>query len=169
MIYKNKISIYRKILIILQCTISVFSFMFGCLFLGKNSSVKEIPIIFLALKFLLGNRLENFFNLFIHNYSIAFFIYSLNFLSYGIIGLIAPISIFCIIGFSFTYANSIYYYIFIFMEFFSFIYSITSSTNSRLKIKEYGFTNCNKFIFKNLIVIMFSIFISCLFEIISMN
>lgn len=158
-----------NIILTLQLISAVSAFLVG-FFFGKTHNTKEgTPLALFFLDFYLGNFIENWLTIFVHNYAVAFILYILNCLTFGILGIFNLLIIFFIIGFSSFFSTGISYLLFIVFEAAGFLYSVFSATKIRFEIKQKGFKLCKYNISRDLLNIVFILVAASFLEILSIN
>lgn len=163
---KNKL---LNIIFALQIISTVSAFLIG-FFCGKTNNTKEgTPLALFCLDFYLGNFIENWLTIFMHNYAVAFVLYLLNCLTFGILGILNLLIIFFIIGFSSFFSTGIVYWLFIIFESAGFLYSVFSSTNLRFEIKQKGFKSCRKNISFDLLNIILILSVASFLEVLAIK
>ena len=145
---KNKL---LNIIFALQVISTVSAFLIG-FFFGKTNNTKEgTPLALFFLDFYLGNFIENWLTIFMHNYAVAFVLYLLNCLTFGFLGILNLLIIFFLIGFSSFFSTGICYWLFIIFESAGFLYSVFSSTILRFEIIFVLFSSFSFNVFSELI------------------
>lgn len=158
-----------NIILTLQLISAVSAFLVG-FFFGKTHNTKEgTPLALFFLNFYLGNFFENWLTIFVHNYAVAFILYILNCLTFGVLGIFNLLIIFFIIGFSSFFSTGIFYWFFIIFESVGFLYSVFSATNLRFEIRQKGFKFCKYNISRDLLNIVFILIAASFLEVLAIK